>query len=368
MKIAQVQAHYLDNIPIQPPPFRKVPNVEHALLVEITTDQGLTGWSIAGYSHPVLVDFINHYVAPVLVGENALLPEQVNLKLQRSFTERHLGRTFNGALATIDIALWDIKGKALGLPVHELLGGARDRVPVYITHGAAYGGAPVYSTEELAAEAKHLVELGNVYLKNTVGRQAIPDPRDDYERMKAMRDAVGPSIKLAMDGNSRMTASQAIELCARTEELDISFLEEPCLENDVGLLSELRKNTRIPIAAGENHKFSALDLLRGGAVDIIQPNVNNDAGYTGGLRTAALARAFNAPLGHGNGNGPHNIALHAGVANGGIVEYHFHKWMAYNAIFKEVPQPKLGFLYPSQTPGVGLDPKDGLIAEYKVRR
>jgi L-alanine-DL-glutamate epimerase-like enolase superfamily enzyme len=113
--------------------------------------------------------------------------------------ERPLGRVLISAPAMIDIALWDIKGKTLGKPVHHLLGGARDRVPVYVTHGAAYDGAPVYSPEELAAEAAHLVKLGNNHVKNTVGRHAIPDPMDDFLRMKAMRAAIGPDIKLAMD-------------------------------------------------------------------------------------------------------------------------------------------------------------------------
>jgi L-rhamnonate dehydratase len=72
-------------------------------------------------------------------------------------------------------------------------------------------------------------------------------------------------------------------------------------------------------------------------------------------------------MGHGNGSGPHNIALHAGLRNGGMVEYHFHKWMAYNAIFKAVPQPTDGFLEASKEPGLGLEPRDGLIREFKVK-
>src|SRR3546814_5764162 len=80
-----------------------------------------------------------------------------------------------------------------------------------------------------------------------------------------------------------------------------------------------------------------------------------------------MAKAFNKPLSHGNGAGPHNIALQAGLANGSLVEYHFHKWMAYNAIFKSVPQPVDGYLEVSQEPGCGLEPKDGLIKEFSVR-
>jgi L-rhamnonate dehydratase len=367
MKIGRIQAHDLRNIPIQPPPFRKVPCTENVLLVEVETTDGIVGWSTAGYAHPVMVDFVNRYLGPALIGEDPLLIERIRAKLAKQFTERQLGRVFTSATAAINIALWDIKGKAFGRPVHHLLGGAVDKIPVYITHGAAYHGAPVYSVEELAAEAAHLVELGNRHLKNTVGRQAVPDPDDDYVRMKAMRDAVGPDITLAMDGNSRMSLSQALRLCKLTEELNIHFLEEPVYDNDPHLLAALRAQTQIPIAAAQNHRFSCRDLLTAGAVDIIQPNVNNDGGYSSGLEIAAMARAFNTPLGHGNGSGPHNIALQAGVSNGAIVEYHFHKWMAYNATFERVPQPEDGFLVVSQEPGLGLDPKPGLIAEYEVK-
>lgn len=368
MKVARVEAHYLANIPITPPPFRKVPNVEQAVLVEVETDDGLVGWGMGGYLHPSMTNFINRYVAPVLIGENPLLIERIAHKLWKHFifAQRDLGRGLVAALSTIDIALWDIKGKVCNQSVHHLLGGAVDKIPVYITHGAAYGGAPTYSVEELAAEAKHLVKLGIRYLKNTVGRQAVPDPDDDYVRMKAVRDAVGPDVKLAMDANARMTASQAIRLCRLVEELDISLFEEPVLDNDPRLLVELKSKTTIPIGVAENHKYSMRDLLIANAVDVVQPNVNNDGGYTGALRIAALARAFNKPIGHGNGSGPHNVALQAGLANGTIVEYHFHKWMAYNAIFEEVPQPEDGYLRPSSRPGTGLTPKPGLIAEYKV--
>ena len=367
-KIASVKIYLLKNIPIQPPPYRDLPKTEGALLMGIETNDGVVGWSVSGYTHHIAIDLIEKYITPRILGEDPFRTERIPTLFDRHTFERPLGRVLVSALAMIDIALWDIKGKTIGKPTHVLLGGARDKVPVYVTHGAAYDGAPVYSAEELAAEAAHLVKLGNTHLKNTVGRQAVPNPKDDYLRMKAMREAVGPDIKLSMDGNLRMSIADAVKLCNLCEELDISFIEEPIYYNDPTLLAHLRSRTTIRVAAAENERFSALQLLQAGAVDYIQPNVNNDGGYTAGLRTAALARAFNVPLGHGNGNGPHNIALHAGVGNGGLVEYHFHKWMAYNAIFEKVPQPEAGFLTVSQEPGLGLNPKDGLIQEYEVKR
>src|SRR5690606_21629439 len=176
---------------------------------------------------------------------------------------------------------------------------------VYVTHGAAYERAPPYSREELAAEAKFLADKGVTHLKNTVGRQQFPDPVDDYHRMAAMRDAVGPDVQLSMDGNLRMNLAQAMKLCQMCEELGISFIEEPIHYNDPRNLHHLRMKTTIPVAAAENEKFSTLQILQADAVDFLQPNVNNDGGYTAAMRKAAIARAFNVPLSHGNGNGPH---------------------------------------------------------------
>ncbi|MGC7942179.1 mandelate racemase/muconate lactonizing enzyme family protein [Pandoraea pneumonica] len=208
MKIVRFEAHHLANIPIQPPPFRKLPNVEHALILEIETSDGHIGYAMGGYTHPVIVDFLNNHAAALMVGQDATCINRVTARFDRHSVVRFMGRAYLSALGLVDVALWDLRGKALGVPVHKLLGGSRDKVEVYITHGAAYGGAPVYDIEELAAEAKHLAELGNLHLKNTVGRQQVPDPADDYRRMKAMREAVGPNVKLAMDGNARMTVAE----------------------------------------------------------------------------------------------------------------------------------------------------------------
>lgn len=376
-KIVRVQSHRLENIPVKPPPYREVPNLAKATVVEIETDDGLHGWAFGGgHNHGIVHDFINGYLGPELIGEDPIRIGHLWRKLtdarpEAKFGERRLGKMFTGAMGSIDVALWDIKGKLLGQPVHRLLGGSHEKIPVYITGGAAYGDAPRYTAEELVAEASHLVELGNRHYKNTVGRQLIdgefaPDPRDDQRRMQALREGLGPDIKLSMDGNSRMTPAQAIRLCKMTEELDIDFFEEPVLANEPLALRQVRSQTFIPIAAAQNDKFTVRDFLEADAIDIVQPNVNNDGGFTSALRIASMAAIYNKPLGHGNGSGPHNIALQAGVPNGRIVEYHYHAWMTYNAVFEEVPQPVDGFLTPSPKPGLGLDPQAGVLKEYAV--
>lgn len=368
MRIAKVKAHRLQNIPIRPPPFRENPSRATAIVLQIETESGLTGWAVAGgHTRPELAELVNRHLADQVIGEDAELTNLVWNKLTAGFGGRgDFGRTFVSALSAIDIGLWDIKGQLLRQPVHRLLGGTVDKIPVYVTHGAAYGSEPPYTVEELVAEAKFLLEHGNRHLKNVVGRQAVPDPDDDYRRMAALREAVGDDVTLAMDGNTLMSLPQAMRLCKLTEDLGIAFIEEPVYENDPTLLAQLRSKTHVPIASAQNHKHSAAELLAAGAVDIIQPNVSNDGGYTGAMAIVAMAAAHKTPLGHGNGGGPHNIALQAGVPGGQIVEYHFHRWMTYNAIFEHVPQPADGYLTVPTEPGTGLRPKAGLIDEFSV--
>lgn len=366
MRITDVVVHRLRDIPIQPPPFRDVPSsIESVALLELRTDEGTSGWSINEIGHPVLLFTVEH-LGPALIGEDPTRIGHVTRKLWNyAFKEpRRLGRAFVGALSMIDVALWDLKGKALDVPVATLLGGTRDRVDVYITVGATYGSAPRYETAELVAEAERLVEMGARGLKITVGRLDVPDPRHDYLRARAIREAIGPGVHFAIDGASLMSLPAAERLCHMVEELDISFFEEPVLDNDPALLAQLRRKTRIPIAAAPNDRYSCRDLLTAEAVDIMQPNVNNDAGYSGGRDIAAMAAAFNVPIGHGNGGGPHNIALHAGVTNGEGVEYHYHRWMLYNALFEGVPQPDGGLVAAPAAPGVGLEPRSGVIERH----
>lgn len=377
MRIKQVSAHLLGNIPVQTPPFRNVPDKASAVILEIVTESGHVGWARSSNSRRIVADYFNNYLGPELVGQDIFqinkLKKRLGLGSGIGSGKGGLSSLNRGAWSTLDIALWDLKGKLFERPVHHLLGGASDRVGVYITFGVPYGQEPEYSIDELVAEAKHWVSQGNTGLKTVVGQkvrgqEVNPDAREDYRRLSAVREAVGPDVKLAVDGAYGMSLPETVRLCRAIEELDIAFIEEPLYSNDPLLLARLRQQTSIPVAAAETPKYSARDLLMAEAVDILQPNVNNDGGYSAGIELAGLAKAFNTPIGHGNGSGPYNIALHAGVENGTEVEYHQHRWLDFNAIFDGVPQPDNGHLTVSTEPGTGLVPKEGLIEEFTVRR
>src|SRR5690606_24568437 len=158
--IDRITLHNIRGVPITPPPYRDRPKTEGALLLEVETNDGVIGYATSGYAHHAAIHLMTEWVAPRILEAKAdpFRTDYIASLFDRHTWERALGRMFTIVLSMVDIACWDIKGKTLGKPIHHLLGGARDRVPVYVTHGAAYEGAPPYSREELAAEAKFLAD------------------------------------------------------------------------------------------------------------------------------------------------------------------------------------------------------------------
>lgn len=358
--------HRLVGVQIEPPPFRDVPSQGNMTLLELKTDEGLSGWAVVGSPHSALASLLSSLKDEV-IGLDPIRVRRMHLLLGDTHRGKRFGRSLQGSLAAVDIALWDLAGKALGRPSHHLMGGAADEVGVYVTFGAPsgtiYSGRRYYETDELVREARHLVESGIGRFKVPVGRLDTPDPYHDHERLVALRDALGPDVTIALDAASRFTLSEAKTLCRLVEDLRIDFFEEPILFNDPALLRELRASTTVPIAAAPTDRISARDLLEAEAVDVLQPNAVNDGGYTLALDIAALARAFNKPIGHGNGTGPHNIALQAAVSERGLVEYHYHWWKLYNAVFVDVPQPINNRLTVSIAAGLGLEPRPDVLAK-----
>ena len=277
---------------------------------------------------------------------------------------------WNCAMSLVDVALWDIKGKATGQPVWKLLGGAHAKLPAYITFGL-----PRYSIEELIEVARMLVKDGQTSLKMVVAAgsheydEILGQPTDasilqDAERVRALREAVGPRIELMMDANKGATFAQALKLAKLCEPYNLTWFEDPVLQGDPRLMARLRAQTTIPIAAGSTATSDLVYLreyLVREAVDYLQPNVRDIGGYTQGLKAAGIAQAFNVPLAMG-GNYPHlNMHLHAGVPNGGRVEFHWQGWKCVEALFDNAPGPVKGTVTLPERPGLGFTPKAGIL-------
>lgn len=333
-------------------------------LVEVEAGDGLVGHGITAITEEEAVAaLVNEVAGPALLGSDALAREAIWEKLYWLLVPR--GQTGHAchAIAAIDLALWDIAGKAAGMPVWRLLGGARPAAPAYVTFGFA-----AMDREQLAAAAAHWVAKGATRLKMTVGHHALarrdePRPvmdilREDLARIRAVREAVGPEVALFLDANCSLDPFQARWLADRAADYGIGFFEEPLVENDPRLLAELRRLTGVPVAAGQNegllHRFRA--LLEAEAVDILQPNVVIGGGITQCAKAAGLARAFNRPIANGGAFAHWNIHLHCGLAHGGMVEYHHAAVLVTERLFGPLPRPEGGVLAAPEAPGLGLVP------------
>ena len=342
-------------------------------LVEIEAEGGLVGHGFTAITEEeVIASIVNEVVEPNLKGDDALAHERVWEKLYWLLSPRGQTGYASHAIAAVDVALWDLKGKALGQPVWRLLGGARAKVPVYTTFGI--GG---YSREELAAAANYWVAHGHRRLKMVVGHHALQrrdEPRliedvivEDARRVRAVRDAVGMEIDLHVDANCSLDSFHAARLARSLEEFELSIFEEPVKENDIPSMLKLKTQTRIPLAAGQNEGLAwrFRDLIASGAVDIIQPNVVIGGGFTQCQRIAGMASAFNLPMANGGAWAHHNMHLHGGLANGGLVEYHYAAVKVCEAIYGELPAPRDGWLALADKPGLGSAPVPERLKELK---
>ncbi|MBC5784254.1 mandelate racemase/muconate lactonizing enzyme family protein [Ramlibacter sp. USB13] len=375
MKIASVRATPL-NLPITMGTGARAKSTSLSLcLVDVELDDGRVGTGMTAITEEeVIASVVNDVAGHALVGMDPLRHEQIWDRLYWLLTPRGQSGYASHAIAAIDLALWDLKGQILGQPVWKLFGGARAQVPVYATFGFAF-----FDREELAAAAKSWVERGFKRLKMTVGHHALQrrdEPRplaeviaEDVKRIEAVRSAVGPDVQIFIDANCSLDYFHASALAQRIEDLGIAFFEEPVSQNDIPNMVKLRQKTRIPLAAGQNEGLASRfrDMLAAQAVDVVQPNACITGGYTQCLRIAGMAAAFNAQFANGGAWPHHNMHLHAGLANGSLVEYHSVAVEVCKQVFDGLPEPTHGMLALPDTPGLGFKPNRERVAELAKR-
>ncbi len=251
----------------------------------------------------ILAHLINDELAPAIVGEDAFLIRGIRDKLW-TLTDYHgtLGLALFG-IAGIDLALWDMVGRALGQPVWRLLGGHRDRVPAY-----AMVGWLNYDLDRLQRIATQAMEQGFVGVKIKVG---APTLKDDVQRIEAVRAAIGPDALLMVDANQVFSVNEALRRGRVYEELGCYWFEEPLRADDTDGLAQLAWELTIPIASGENNygKRQFRVLFERRAVDVVQPDLRRAGGLTECLEIGLLADAFNVPYAsHGGGAHLHVLA------------------------------------------------------------
>lgn len=351
-------------VPIELPLKRKTIDRE-IVVVKVNTDQGIIGYGVTGpiLNKPIKT-FINEQITEYLKGYDPLDTEKVYQDLYNNFNIRNLSGVWSSAVSAIDIALWDIKGKYYRESIANLLGGARKRVPAYITFGMLE-----YSLEELVELAKIMVKKGHDKLKMVVAINNGNNVKDDIKRVKAVREAIGENTELMVDANYIYSYSQALKLIKEIEPYDITWIEEPIYRNDYLLLADLKRKTRIPIAAGQclGHLWDHRNLIINSAIDIAQPNVCFVGGFTEGVKVAHLAQAFNLQIAVGAGWPHHNLHLYAGVPNGWRVEFNFLSWLSCEALFKNTPTPKDGWVSVPDGYGLGFEPYPEALEEYRLK-
>lgn len=356
-----------------------------SLFVKIYSNQGIYGCgegvdAVRGTYHLVM-------------GLGARLRNRSPLDVHRLFEELRRGGVFGGAqsgmyvavLSAIESALWDLVGKALGLPVYQLLGGKfRDRIRVYMDTALYQTNLP--TPEDFAKNAREAVDMGMTAIKFDLDQANDPGRYDAYnwtaspaelqrmvDQVSAARAEVGPNIDLCCDMHGRYDLPTGKKVAELMEPLNLMFLEEPVPAENVDAYKHIQDSTTTPICAGENvylaHGF--LPLLEAGAVDIIMPDVQKAGGIGESQRIANLANLYYVPF------APHMVASYLGamaaahvcasVPNFMILEWqiYFHK----DPMFKEIvtydgEMVVDGFIPLSNKPGVGVDINEEAMRRY----
>ena len=242
-------------------------------LVQVNTDEGIDGVGSA-YSNPDMVRcVVEGNLRDILIGDDPTDTRALWLKMYR--ITRWYGRkgAAMSALGAVDTAFWDIRGKVLGKPIYKMLGACRDSVP-------AYASALLWVDDlgELAAEAARCVREGYTAVKMRLGRNWDYD----LKAVRAVRDAVGPDVRLMVDGSMRYTPSAALRIARELEAVDAFWFEEPFPPEEIDRFAKLSSQVDVPLAAGEN-EFGLQgfgELIRSGAVDIVQPDCSRSGGIT----------------------------------------------------------------------------------------
>lgn len=328
-------------------------------IVLIKADDGTLGtgfaWNLMGGSSALKALLVDDFT-PLLIGEDPLNHERLWDKLYRKLQSVGRAGIVTQALAAVDLALWDIKGKKADMPVWQLLGGMRDRAPVY----GSDGGWLYMTVDEMLTEFDRYLSQGMMGIKMKVGHA---DPEADIERVAEVRSRLGPKPWIAVDANQQWDYETALIGGRAFEQLGVAWLEEPCLCEDIQSHARLADKLDIPIALGETlaSRFEFWSYIKAGAVDILQPDIIRAGGMTECAKIINLANIT------GRSVAPHHImeaSIHliCGAMKDGPVEY--MPWIA--SAFSEPMTIENGQMLAPTKPGLGLHIPNDIISRYRV--
>ena len=327
MKITNITPYLVSApAPFLPTSNAKANNREY-LFVEVNTDEGVTGWGevtcTRDQANRGVASLIRH-VSDLLEGDDPKNIEKIWHKVFRHFTYMGSRGATTSVISGIDIALWDIRGKVLGVPVYELLGGpVRDAVDVYCH--PQDGATP----ESLAQDCKAIVATGQTSLKTDPWYPHHPDEIDGYmsgklsadaenqgvERIAAAREAVGPDIEILIDNHARFDVPTAIRLANSLEPYDIFWFEEPVGVESNTALKQVRDATNVPICVGEriHTRWEFVPILEQGLADFIMPDITWTGGISELKKICTQAETYYIPVSPHDASGPINVIAGAQV-------------------------------------------------------
>lgn len=338
-----------------------------AVVVKVTTDDGVVGWgeSHHGRAHGAIAHLINTTLRSLILGLDALDCVGVWARIYRFQLASHgMGAAAAMAMSGIDMALWDIRGQAAGMPLCRLLGGAVKPVPAY-AGGVALG---YQDPAALVEEVRPLVEAGYRAVKLRVGDA----PGRDIARIEAVRRAFGEDLVILTDANTGYTPAAARAVMPAMERLGVAWLEEPFPAHDHRSYAEAKAFARVPLAAGENHytRFEFHRLIEDRVVSILQPDLSKCGGVTETMRIAHLASAWKLPIHpHSSMTGINQAAsihLLAAIDNGGYFEADVSRGNLFRDRLVSTPwaiRPD-GTVLPLDRPGIGVEVDEAFLAAH----
>jgi L-alanine-DL-glutamate epimerase-like enolase superfamily enzyme len=327
--------------------------------LELGTDQGLVGIGVTFFGGALTkalraaVDALG----ALTIGEDPTQVEAIAAKLRRAASGSGPGGIFTLALSAIDVACWDLRGKAAGQSVCALLGGLRRSVPTYAS-GALMRPHPV---DYLAKAGPRLRDMGFRQMKMQCGSE--PTVAASVERVRVMREAIGPDVDLMCDINQLWSVNHAIEVGRRIEPYHLFWLEDPTAHDDFPGLARIADQLTTPIAAGEYHYgiVPFRHMLEARSIDIVMIDLVRVGGITQWMKVAGMAEAFNLPV-VSHLVPEFHVHLIAAIPNGLTVEY--MPWTI--RLFEETPTITEGQLVVPDKPGLGLGFDPAAIRKFQV--
>ena len=368
MEITAVES-FAVSIPLDEPvafATRVVEERDHAI-VYVRTDEGHEGVGYTlGYGGAGLVaDAAGEVLAPMLVGEDPRDTERLWREMFDGTVQIGRKGVMVRAISILDIALWDIKGKAADMALYKLLGGSKEEIPTYAS-GGYYRESK--GLDHLREEMETYVERGHDTVKMKVGRESL---EEEVERVRTVREAIGPNRTLLMDANGKWRNKQeAVRACRAFGEYDPYFIEEPVMPDSISLMSEVNAALSYPVAAGELEftRYGFEHLMDAGAVEIVQPDVTVVGGVTEWLRVAHAAAARDIPV------APHynwdlHVQLLGAIENGLWAEYFYRDSdvKAFDDVLVHPMEPNddTTLSIPNR-PGHGVEIDDDALDEFRI--